>query len=168
MHAFVEARRENPEKMKEWQESYKCLIQTASWPDRLSQKWRDLLAGTLQTLRKTVVETFKVSQTRVRTPYKIVLKSKFEKDNPGAIEREGLLVKAVKCDGKLEEVVYVRQLAKGEWLCDEEELTGTEHKEIYDDGEVSLNKNQQGNKFKMLAASKNRFEERGAGARDRH
>ena len=115
LDAFLEARKRDPEVMSEWQSAREtCLKACETCSARFSKGAAPDLSQQLYAARTRAVHVFKRSQKLVRSGYRAVLRSKYEKQFPGKIERRQLQTKAIVVDGKKVEAVLLRKLPKDE------------------------------------------------------
>ena len=150
---FLAVRKTSAMVMSEWTGAYKAML---SWgedlPERLGKAVEAKMEQQMSMARKQTVNAFRKTQRRVKSSYRAVLRSKYEKTHPGKIERKKLKTKWITADHKRVEVVFVRKTPKDEWDVDMEEVEGAEHIEEIDDGETVLRKDQALGKFKALSA----------------
>ena len=106
LNVFLDARRESPQIMKEWQAAYQiCVKHFEDGVIRITKKGEAELGSKMAAARNTVVDAFKIDQKRVAAPYRGVLRSKFEKKHPGKIDKDGLPTKMIKTEKGVVEVV---------------------------------------------------------------
>jgi hypothetical protein len=75
------------------------------------------------------VKTYQKSESKVASNYRVVCKTKYEKQFPGRIARKGLTVKTLRCDGRLRSVVLLRRTPKDEWDMEAADVQGVEQSE---------------------------------------
>ena len=155
--------------MVEWQASWDALVQMGSdLPLRFGAVVAKGRGEKLLVVRRQRVETYKKSQRVIKATYKLILRSKYEKQFPGKIERKSLPTKWVQAEGQNVEVVMLRKLPQGEWDCDFEELQGASHVEDYDSGQLNSRAGQAKSKFKRARRQGLAFQVRaGEGHRSR-
>lgn len=153
LEAFLDARKEDRPLMEEWAAAYDAVVQMGpNMPMRLGKVFADRLSEKLMMARKQRVEAYKKTQKRVATSYTAVLRSKYEKEFPGRIERKGLTCKSIAVDGgRKVDVVLIRKLPKDEWDVTYEDVSGAGHFEEYDAGDFIIRQNQAAAKYQGLA-----------------
>lgn len=153
LDAYLAVRKADNGKVEEWQGAWDELIKVGhTLPARLGKVIQKGLSDKLLTARKVKVEAFKKTQSRVKGSYRAVLKTKFEKQHPGRLQRQGLTTKWITAEGRRVEVVMVRRLPQDEWDVDFEEVQGAAQIEDLDDGELNLRASQAASKFQGVAA----------------
>ena len=153
MENFIESRKKDVDLQKVWAACLAKLITLMEEaPERMSKgkttEFQDILSG----FRLTTVEAFKTMEKEVLTAYRAICKSSYEAKNPGKIERENLTCKWIKADGAHREVVLLRKLPEDEWDVNFKEISGVSLREVHDDGEFALDKDQSKRKCTALAA----------------
>lgn len=153
---FAQARMSDAQLNSQWEQTYQRCIEVleASQSSRTSKAVLADIDTALNLARQIAVDAYKRGQTTVRTKYRLILRSKYEIEHPGKIEREKMQCKSIFSAeyGKMVEVVMARLLPVDEWDMDVEDIKGVQLTEKVDDGSFALRVGQQEGKFKALKA----------------
>ena len=153
LDAFLQARKEQRALMEEWQTSYGHVVKLGDeLPVRMGKVFTQKLCSSISLVRKEAVETFRLTQQRVKNAYRCVRKDVYEKRHPGKVDKKGYTVKPFLRNGKWVDCVLIPKEKDGEFELEIEEVAGTAHRQEYDNGDWEIRAGQADKKYQALAS----------------
>ena len=143
MDACVEEMKVNPKLAKEFRAAYAEMVKIIEEGRiRFKQGAKGEVSMRLEKARKQTVSVFSRSQLEVKSKFRGVLKSVYEKRHPGRIQAKQMKVVRAKADGKMVDLVLVPTLPQGEYGVNAVDLQGVDMTEVQDDGEAIISEQQ--------------------------
>ena len=152
---FLGVRKSMPQVHEEWNAAVAVaseILAEVTGDGRIGKVSRATSAVQLQGARKEVVEVYNTSQIRVGQKFRGVDAKEYEKRHPGRIVKKKWTVKEIKTKQGIKDMVLIPRNEQDEFDITIEEISGTTHKEIHEEGDQQLRKGQAAAKFIALAS----------------
>jgi len=150
---FVKQLQSDTNLQREFDAAYKtmvAIIEEGRMRFRLGEKERVNLR--LEEARKTTVKTFAKTELNLKTPFRAVERTVYERAHPGRIEKRGMKVATCKKDGKPIEVVLIPKLPHGHFDLEANDIQGAIMETTVDDGEAAIRADQMKDKFESVVS----------------
>ena len=148
---FVKQLQSDTNLQREFDAAYKAMvaiIEEGRMRFRLGEKEKVNLR--LEEARKTTVKTFAKTELNLKTTFRAVERTVYERAHPGRIEKRGMKVATCKKDGKPIEVVLIPKLPDGHFDLEANDIQGAIMETTVDDGEAAIRADQMKDKFESV------------------